>query len=410
MDIPNHISPSQPRFEPPDSMTSVGMTRARHACLGDAANPFVLTSGQTLVPLEVEYETYGELSPDRDNAILVTHALTGDAHLAGWDADAERTGRTWRLTHPGWWDSIVGPGKPLDTNRFFIICANVIGSCFGTTGPESLNPATSVPYGLDFPLVSVRDWVNMEARLLDYLGIEQLYAVIGGSIGGQQALEFALAFPQRVVKCIILASGPRLTAQGLGFNAVARYAIMHDSSFNDGKYYGQPEQPSDGLAAARMLAHLTYLSNKGMDRRFGRRLQPPSPAQQDDRSSKFAVESYLRHQGQAFVQRFDANSYLYITHAMDQYDAAAEWGNGDLIRACSRFRAEVMVLTFSSDWLYPPEECEQFVAALLKNRIPVTYVKITSDYGHDAFLIETAKVGRLLRAFLLSPHAGRRST
>ena len=378
------------------------MTLAHQMTLTDAEHPFSLESGRSLSELTVEYETYGELSPDKTNAILVCHALTGDAHVAGWDAQARQTGRTWRLNKPGWWDEVVGPGKPLDTNRFFLICANVIGSCYGTTGPASIDPATGRPYGLSFPFVTIGDWVKMEALLLDRLGIRQLYAVIGGSLGGQQALEFALAYPDRALKCIILASGPKLPSQGIGFNAVARHAIQQDPNFCGGDYYGNAQQPTDGLAVARMLAHITYLSGKGMDTKFGRELQNES----ENRfgfGAKFKVESYLNHQGRTFIERFDANSYLYITRAMDYYDAATAWGDGDLVRACRRIRAEVMVVSFSSDWLYPPEVSEEFVTALLRNETPVTYINVESTYGHDAFLVEADKVGRLIRAFLLSP-------
>jgi len=390
------------KYDPPESSTSVGWTHACQVTLADEANPFVTENGEILAPLVVEYETYGELAPDRSNVILIAHALSGDAHVAGWDADALQTGRTWRLTRPGWWDDIVGPDKPMDTKKYFFVCANIIGSCYGTTGPESINPATGKPYGLDFPIVTVGDWVKMEAMLLDYLGIETLYAIVGGSLGGQQALEFSLAYPDRVKKCIILASGPKLPAQGLGFNAVARYCIQNDPQFHGGNYYGTGENPQSGLAAARMLAHITYLSGKGMDTKFGRRWQEDIKTRRKSFGIEFAVESYLNHQGSSFVKRFDADSYLYIIRAMDYYDAAASWGDGDLVKACSRFKAQVMIVTFSSDWLYPPEECKPLVTALMRNKIPVTYVKVESSYGHDAFLVEVDKVGRLLRAFLQS--------
>jgi homoserine O-acetyltransferase len=395
-------------YDPPDSLRSVGMTRPQQLVLADEKHPFRLDSGKFLAPMTVEYETYGELNADRSNAILITHALSGDAHVAGWDAAASPSFRPWRLRRPGWWDEVVGPSKAIDSSRFFVICANVLGSCYGTTGPSSINPATNRPYGLDFPIVTVGDWVRMEALLLDKLGIRQLYAVCGGSLGGQQALEWALAFPDRVLKCIVLASGPKLPAQGLGFNAVGRHAIMHDRNFDNGNYYGKGHQPPhEGLIAARMLAHITYLSGQGMDSKFGRRVQNEH-SEQGGFDAEFAVESYLNYQGRSFVERFDANSYLYITRAMDYYDAAAQWGGGDLVAACSRIRAEVLVVSFSSDWLYPPEESRVFVSALMRNRIPVTYVQIESNYGHDAFLVEADKVGRLLRAFLLSPTIARR--
>ncbi len=398
---------TRPRERPapdgPDSPGSVGWTHARTIRLADAGNPLPLEIGGSIAPVDVEYETYGRLSPAKDNVILVCHALSGDAHVAGWDADAERTGRTWRLRRPGWWDAVVGPGKALDTERYFLLCSNVLGSCYGTTGPASINPATGRPYGLDFPLVTVSDWVQLQARLLDALGIGELYAVIGGSLGGQQAIEWALAFPERVRKCVVLAASARLSAQGLGFNAVGRHAVMHDDDFRGGHYYGHAA-PQDGLAAARMLAHITYLSGKGMDARFGRRLQEGARARSGF-EAEFQVESYLDHQGRAFVERFDANSYLYITRAMDYYDAAARWGGGDLAAACARIRAEVLTVSFSSDWLYPPEECREFALAVMRNRIPVTYLNVRSDYGHDAFLVEAPTVERILRGFLTLAHA-----
>lgn len=387
----------------PRSRRSVGWTKAHTARLADTSRPLPLEIGGTIAPVDVEYETYGALSPAKDNVILICHALSGDAHAAGWDAEAEATGRTWRARKPGWWDAVVGPGKALDTRRYFVICSNVLGSCYGTTGPSSPNPATGRPYGLDFPMVTVSDWVQLQARLLDALGIGELHAVIGGSLGGQQVIEWALAFPERVRKCVVLAASARLSAQGLGFNAVGRHAVMHDADFRDGAYYdGTP--PQDGLAAARMLAHITYLSGKGMDSKFGRRFQDGAQARSGF-DVEFQVESYLDHQGRAFVERFDANSYLYITRAMDYYDAALRWGDGDLIKACSRIRAQVLVVSFSSDWLYPPDQCREFAMALMRNRIPVSYLNVRSDYGHDAFLVETETVERLLTGFLTTaPH------
>ena len=384
--------------DPPDSPSSVGWTHAKRMVLATENEPFVLDSGATIAPLEVEYETYGVLNEKKDNAIFIPHALTGDAHIAGWDADASPEYRPWRLRYPGWWDAVVGPGKPFDTNRFFIIGMNVAGSCYGSTGPSSINPATGKPYGLSFPFITVGDWVRMEAKLMDKLGIEKLYAVCGGSLGGQQALEWALAFPKRLQKCIVLAASPVLSAQGLAFNAVARQTIMHDANFNDGNYYNSVH-PDMGLAAARMLAHITYLSGKGMDVKFGRRRQRDF-YETHTFDVEFAVESYLEHQGETFVERFDANSYLYMTRAQDYFDSAEKWGGGDLRKALKRIKAEMMVVSFSSDWLYPPEASEDFVRALLHDRIPVTYMQLETSYGHDAFLVEEQAVGKLLRAFL----------
>lgn len=396
-------------YDLPDSTASVGWTHAKHLRLTDESHPFELEFGGVLPEVDVEYETYGEMNESRDNVILICHALSGDAHVAGWDAEAESTGRKWRCRYPGWWDAVVGPGKPIDTSRFFVICANVLGSCYGTTGPASINPATGKAYGLHFPMVTIGDWVRMERMLLERLGVRHIHAVIGGSLGGQQALEWALRYPKMMGKTIILASGPKLSAQGLGFNAVARHAIMHDENFNGGDYYDKERSPNNGLAAARMLAHITYLSGKGMDCRFGRDRQVVNGEQvKNGFGQEFEVESYLNHQSKNFVERFDANSYLYITRAMDYYDAAQAWGGGDLGRACERLHSELMVISFSSDWLYPPQECREFVNEFITTRKPVTYVEVESDSGHDAFLVDTKPVGRILRAYLNTAGANRR--
>jgi len=392
------MATTRPDVDPPDSPCSVGWTVPQTIRLATREDPFPLEVGGSIGPVDVEYETYGELNKARDNVILVTHALSGDAHVAGWDKTAEATGRLWRARKPGWWDTMVGPGKPLDTGRYFVVCANFLGSCYGATGPSSPNPSTGKPYGLSFPVVTVEDWVRQQARLLDALGVARIRAVIGGSLGGQQAIEWALAYPERLDKCIVLAASPRLSTQGLAFNAVGRQTIMSDPNFNGGCYYDGPA-PADGLAAARMLAHITYLSEPGMHDKFGRRLQDrEQPA--FSFGIEFAVESYLDHQGKAFVERFDANSYLYITRAMDYYDAAAQWGGGDLVEACRRVQSDVMVVSFSSDWLYPPAHCREFATALCQLGKPVTYVDVPSRYGHDAFLVEYDVVGSLVRSFV----------
>jgi len=383
--------------DPPDSPTSVGWTEAQRVQLASAEAPFALESGASIAPVVVEYETYGRLSPARDNAVLIVHALSGDAHVAGWDRHARQTGRLYRLKHPGWWDAVVGPSKPIDTNRYFVVCSNFLGSCYGTTGPADIDPATGKPWGLRFPIVTVGDWVRLQARLLDHLSIERVRAVVGGSLGGQQALEWALAFPDRVERAIVLAASPRLSAQGLAFNAVGRHAIMNDPNFNGGDYYASGRSPDVGLAVARMMAHITYLSEEGMHRRFGRRRRPGTDS---GFHPEFEIESYLNYQGQTFVERFDANSYLYITRAMDYYDAAARWGGGDLVEACRRITSRVMVVSFSSDWLYPPAHCREFALAMCRAGKTVTYVNVPSAYGHDSFLVETDAVGRLISAFL----------
>ncbi len=382
----------------PESPGSVGWVRPQRVRLVSPPEAFELEAGGRIAPVDVEYETYGELNAARDNAILVLHALSGDAHVAGWDAETAESGRKWRERKPGWWDDMIGPGKPLDTRRWFLICANVLGSCYGTTGPSSLDPVTAKPYGLRFPLVTISDWVRLQARLLDHLGIERLFAVIGGSLGGQQALEWALAYPERVENALVLASSARLSPQGLAFNAVARHAILTDPNFRGGDYYDGPG-PDEGLAAARMLGHITYLSDESMYKKFGRRLQNKK---KPDFSFgiEFEVESYLAYQGRAFVERFDANSYLYITRAMDYYDAALRWGGGSLDQACSRLKSRVLVVSFSTDWLYPPAECRELAMSVLRNGKPVTYAMVPSSYGHDSFLVEYEKLGPLVSNFL----------
>jgi homoserine O-acetyltransferase len=392
-------TPARPkRYGSADDSGSVGWTEAKTIRLATDDKPFPLESGEALAPVDVEYETYGELAPARDNVVLIAHALSGDAHVAGWDAHARKTGRLWRERKPGWWDAIVGPGKAIDTTRWFVVCGNLLGSCYGTTGPSSIDPATGRPYGLRFPIVTVGDWVRLQSWLLDALGIERVHAVVGGSLGGQQALEWALAYPERVRKSIVLAASARLSAQGIAFNAVGRHSIMFDPNFHEGNYYGNA-LPQRGLAGARMLGHITYLSDQSMHEKFGRRLRDKQRPEFGF-GIEFEVESYLNHQGQSFIERFDANSYLYITRAMDYYDAAAQWGGGDLIEACRRVRSDVMVVSFSSDWLYPPAECKQLALALCKVGRPATYIDVNSRYGHDSFLVETEPVGKLLRSFL----------
>ncbi|MDR0361830.1 MAG: homoserine O-acetyltransferase [Planctomycetota bacterium] len=395
----------------PDSPGSVGWITPKKAVLATPERPFRLESGASMRHITVEYEAYGKLGSRRDNVVLLAHALSMDAHAAGWDGTAmEKTTsgrfkarkegyappRSYRQRKPGWWDTMIGPGKPIDTDEFFVVCSNVLGSCYGTTGPADIDPDTGAPYGLSFPTVTVGDWVSLQARLLDSLGIGRIHAVIGGSLGGQQALEWALAYPERVGKAIVLAASARLSTQGVAFNSVGRYSIINDPNFNKGDYYGH-SAPAHGLAAARMLAHITYLSDAGMDVKFGRRLQEQ---ERPDAESGFAVESYLKYQGKSFVERFDANSYIYVTRAMDNYDAAERWGGGDLATACDRIRAEMLVASFSSDWLYTPDGCRELVSAICKNGKPVTYADIPSQYGHDAFLVEAERVGKLLRGAL----------
>jgi homoserine O-acetyltransferase len=387
------------RDDGPEATDSVGWTSARTIRLVSAEAPIEVELGGSVGPIDVEYETYGTLSPRKDNVVFIAHALSGDAHVAGWDKDTAKNGRIWRQRKPGWWDAIVGRGKAIDTNRYFVICPNVLGGCYGTTGPGAVDPKTGKPYGLTFPMVTVGDWVQLHARLLDALAIARVHTVVGGSLGGQQALEMALAYPERVERAVVLAASARLSAQGLAFNAVARYCILNDPNFASGDYYGLDRGPDAGLAAARMLAHITYLSDEGMHEKFGRRLQDKSE-QKAGFGIEFAVESYLDYQARAFVERFDANAYLYITRAMDYYDAAARWGGGNLVEACRRARARTLVVSFDSDWLYPPGDCKDLALALARTGVRVTYADVPSRFGHDSFLVETQKVGRLLRSFL----------
>lgn len=382
----------------PEQHDSVGWTEAHRAVVATPERPLPLVAGGQLDHVELEYECYGALNAAQDNLVLVLHALSGDAHAAGWDRQAEGTGRHWRARKPGWWDAMIGPGKYIDTDRFCIVCANVLGGCAGSSGPSSTDPATGRPYGMCFPLTQVEDWVAAQARLIDQLGVERIHTVIGGSLGGQQALEWALAYPERVGKCAILASAPRLSAQGLAFNAVGRHSIMNDPAFQNGDYYDSGV-PATGLSVARMLAHITYLSDEGIHAKFGRRLQDKDKPDFDF-GIEFQVESYLDYQGRSFVERFDANSYLHITRAMDYYDAAGRWGEGDLTRACRRIQAETMVVSFSTDWLYTPAEGRDFATAMARAGRPVTYINLPSPFGHDAFLVEIDQLGPLVRNFV----------
>jgi len=392
----NAVTEKEKGHDLPDSPRSVGWTRPERALLADEDTPLPLDCGENLYPVTVEFETYGKLSAAKDNAVFILHALSGDAHAAGWDAEWEKHKRPWRKDRPGWWDEMIGPGKAFDASRYFVVCANLLGSCYGTTGPWETNPRTGKPYGLDFPVVTVEDWVRLHVRLQDYLGIEKLLAVAGGSLGGQQALAWAINYPDRIRSAVIMAASARIGAQGLAFNAVGREAILSDPCFHEGQYY-QHEPPRCGLELARMLGHITYLSQRSMEGKFGRRFQ--NGTEPGYRLNKeFCVESYLEHQGRSFVQRFDANSYLYLTRAMDYYDAAGT-GSG-LEAACSAIKARLLLMSFSSDWLYPPEDTREVAKAMLANKKPVSYIEIPSDYGHDAFLLEADQTSPLVASFL----------
>ncbi|HBJ96472.1 MAG TPA: homoserine O-acetyltransferase [Lentisphaeria bacterium] len=346
-----------------------------------------LQCGQLLAPITLRYETYGTLSPNADNAILIEHALSGDAHVAGYYSESDEK--------PGWWDTMVGPGKTFDTNKYFIVCSNVIGGCSGSTGPGSINPATGTRYGMDFPFVTIADMVHAQKKLMDHLGIRKWLCVAGGSMGGMQVLRWALLYPDCMESIIPIATTSRISAQSIAFNWVGREAIMSDPEWNGGHYTDQPDR---GLAIARMLAHITYLSEESMRRKFGRKLQSATDYSFDF-DKDFSVESYLEHQGMRFVDRFDANAYLYITRAIDYFDVADK-SNGDLAKGLAPIQCKTLVVSFSSDWLFPPEQSREMVRGMLKNGLDVTYCNIKSSYGHDAFLLEDDTLGRLISNFL----------
>jgi homoserine O-acetyltransferase len=350
--------------------------------------PLELECGRLLSPVVQAYETYGELSEECDNAILIFHALSGDAHVAGYHSAEDRK--------PGWWDIMVGPGKPFDTSRYMVICANVIGGCKGSTGPASVNLETGKPYGLGFPMVTIGDMVQAQKRLIDHLGIRRLLAVVGGSMGGMMALDWAVRYPEGVASVLAIATSARMNAQGIAFNEVGRQAIMADVNWQDGDYYGK-SLPRGGLAVARMIGHITYLSEEQMRAKFGRRLQDRE-AFGYDFETEFQVESYLRYQGNSFVRRFDANSYLYITKAIDYFDLTN--GHHSLVEALEPVRAEFLVVSFSSDWLYPTPESKEIVKALQANGVPTTFIEIANAYGHDAFLLPNELLAETVTSFL----------
>jgi homoserine O-acetyltransferase len=367
---------------------SVGIVETKYFTFAHPPNEMVLESGAKLGPIQIAYETYGTLNEEKSNAVLILHALSGDAHAAGY--------HTANDSKPGWWDLMIGPGKAFDTDRYFIICSNVLGGCRGTTGPSSLNPATGKPYGLDFPVITIGDMVRAQRELIRHLGIEKLLAVAGGSMGGMQALEWATRFPDMVRSAIVIAATAVSNAQQIAFDAVGRQAIMADPYFRKGQFYGG-EVPRKGLAIARMLAHITYLSDELMHAKFGRNLRAAERLRYDF-DSEFAVETYLDHQGEQFVNRFDANSYLYITKAMDYFDLPSVYGSLD--KAMSLVKARMLVISFTSDWLYPPYQSQDIVYALARQKKEVTYCNIKSDCGHDAFLLECPTQERLIRGFL----------
>ena len=382
----------------------------------DLPRPVRLDCGRDFHPVRVAYETYGTLSPQRDNVILVCHALSGDAHAAGIakQPPAESTRDGFGATDRdgtaakglGWWDGMIGPGKAFDTDRFYVIATNLLGGCRGTTGPSSTDPATGRPYGADFPVVTVADMVRTERAFLDELGIERLAAVAGGSLGGMQALEWAILFPGQVDAVVAIASTHALQPQGVAWNSIARDAIMRDPAWQGGHYYGTGAAPEAGMGLARMVGHVTYLSAQALDDKFGRRLQPApgGPAPDDVRytitDAEFQVESYLRHQADSFVRRFDANTYLYTSRALTYFDLARQHGGGSLATALTGVSARTLLIAFSSDWLYPPSASEEIADALRGLGKPVEFQVIEAPYGHDCFLLEEGRQTPIIRQFL----------
>ena len=372
--------------------TTVGIVEKKYFTFADNGTAMALESGATLGPVTLAYETCGTLNANKSNAILVLHALTGDSHMAGYYKAED--------PKPGWWDIMIGPGKAIDTHKYFVICTNILGSCMGSTGPSSTNPGTGAPFGIDFPMITIGDMVRAQKSLIDHLGITRLMSVIGGSVGGMQVLEWALRYPDMVVSAIPLASTCRHSALAIAFNEVARQSIMADPNWNQGNYYGG-KKPDMGLAIARMIGHITYLSDESMRTKFGRRLQNRS-ALKFEFGAEFQVESYLQYQGNKFIERFDANSFLYITKAADYFDLAREHGKGSLVTAFSKTRTKFLVVSYTSDWLYPTYQSREMVTAMKKNNLDVSFCEIEAQWGHDAFLLPNDHLNNMITGFLRS--------
>jgi homoserine O-acetyltransferase/O-succinyltransferase len=376
----------------PKENGSLGQVQTRLYTFANPVPEFWLDNGQKIGPVTLAYETYGQLNAEKSNAILILHALTGDAHVAGYH-DGDKI--------PGWWDDMVGPGKAFDTDRYFIICSNILGGCKGSTGPASLNPITGKAYALDFPIISIGDMVNAQIRLVDHMGVDRLLAVAGGSMGGMQVLEWMFSHPERIQGAIPISTAMRHSPQQIAFNEVGRQAIMSDPKWNEGNYYsGTP--PNRGLAVARMVGHITYMSDRSMAEKFGRKLK--DNRQPFKFTADFEVEGYLHYRGKSFVGRFDANSYLYITKAMDYYDAARGRKPQELLEGSS---TRVLVIAFKSDWLYPAYQTKEIVRACKLAGLDTTYCEIESDYGHDAFLLEVEEQTQLVKYFLERVHYGK---
>lgn len=365
---------------------SVGITQTKFHTINEKIK---FESGIEFGPITIAYETYGELNKTADNVILVIHALTGDAHAAGFHNENDKK--------PGWWDTIIGPNKAFDTNKYFVICTNILGGCSGTTGPSSINPQTGKPYGTTFPVFTIEDTVKVQKKLLDFLGIKKLYAVAGGSMGGMQAMQFVMSYPEFVESAILIATTSRLSPQAIAFNAVGRNSIISDPSWNNGDYYDKEQKPDRGLSTARMIGHITYLCEEAMYNKFGRKLQDKNHYDFNF-DIDFQVESYLQHQGQIFVDRFDANSYLYITKAVDYFDPAEKYGS--LKEAFKASDAKYLIISFDSDWLFPSVQSKEIVNTLMQLGKDVSYCEIKSPCGHDAFLLEYEVQSKIIKSFL----------
>ncbi len=369
---------------------SVGIVEKRFYTFAFPPDEFIFESGQKVGPLTIAYETYGNLNKDRSNCVLVLHALTGDSHAAGYYSEKD--------TQPGWWEEMIGPGKAIDTEKFFVVCSNVIGGCGGSSGPGSIAPLTQKPYGIRFPIVSISDMVRAQKRLIEHLGIKRLIAVIGGSMGGMQVLEWSVRYPDMVIGAIPIATTARHSAMAIAFNEVARQAIMSDPNWNNGDYYDSVP-PVHGQAVARMIGHVTYLSDVALKKKFDRSMQEKLNNPQIF-ETHFQVSSYLKYQGEKFVSRFDANSFLYLTRATDYFNLAETHGSGSLVKAMSKARAKFLVVSFSSDWLYPTYQSRELVKAMKKSGLEVNFCEIKIDYGHDSFLVSNPKLSSLIKGFL----------
>jgi homoserine O-acetyltransferase len=372
------------------SEPSVGRVERRTFTFARPPEAMTLDCGASIGPVTIAYETCGRLNADRSNAVLILHALSGDAHVAGTYTEND--------DKPGWWDFMVGPGKGIDTDRYFVICSNILGSCMGSTGPASIDPATGKPYGLNFPVVTIGDMVVAQKALVDHLGARRLHAVIGGSVGGMQALEWSVRYPEMVESAVLLATTTRHSALAIAFNEVARQAIMADPNWKDGDYYAS-RKPDLGLAVARMIGHITYLSDESMRLKFGRRLQDKVDFSFNF-DADFQVESYLRYQGRKFVERFDANAFLYITKAADYFDLERHYGKGSAVAAFAHSRSRYLVLSFTSDWLYPTYQSRAMVKAMKKNGLDVSFCEIEAQWGHDAFLLPSQRLTGIMKGFL----------